>query len=150
VLFRALSDPDGRIALRFGERALTYRQLRDAAAAVAERAGGIAVQPDERARTRRAQSSRFGQSAALHGRQRIDIPAAAMFAGLSVDQLSDLDLSYTRPFGSPWDAVQVAARRGAPPRASQRRSPPASETAYGRSRGGAGRWRADGGGPRRC
>jgi hypothetical protein len=45
VLFRALSDPDGRIALRFGERALTYRQLRDAAAAVAERAGGIAVQP---------------------------------------------------------------------------------------------------------
>lgn len=42
--------------------------------------------------------------------KRIDIPAAALFAGLSVDQLSDLDLSYTPPFGSPWDALQVAAQ----------------------------------------
>jgi hypothetical protein len=29
---------------------------------------------------------------------------------MTVDQLSDLDLSYTPPFGSPWDAVQAAAR----------------------------------------
>jgi hypothetical protein len=27
-----------------------------------------------------------------------------------VDGLSDLDLSYTPPFGSPWDAIQLAAR----------------------------------------
>jgi NADPH-dependent 2,4-dienoyl-CoA reductase/sulfur reductase-like enzyme len=29
---------------------------------------------------------------------------------LTVDRLSDLDLSYTPPFGSPWDAVQLAAQ----------------------------------------
>jgi hypothetical protein len=27
-----------------------------------------------------------------------------------VDGLSDLDLSYTPPFGSPWDAIQLAAQ----------------------------------------
>jgi malonyl-CoA/methylmalonyl-CoA synthetase len=36
VLFPALSDPSDEVALRFGERTLTYRQLRDAATAVAE------------------------------------------------------------------------------------------------------------------
>jgi malonyl-CoA/methylmalonyl-CoA synthetase len=40
VLFPALRDPSERVALRFGERTLTYRQLRDAAAAVAERVAG--------------------------------------------------------------------------------------------------------------
>jgi malonyl-CoA/methylmalonyl-CoA synthetase len=40
VLFDALTDPADRVALRFGERALTYRQLRRAAAAVADRVGG--------------------------------------------------------------------------------------------------------------
>jgi malonyl-CoA/methylmalonyl-CoA synthetase len=40
VLFDALADPSGDIALRFGDRALSYRQLRDAAAAVAERVAG--------------------------------------------------------------------------------------------------------------
>lgn len=29
---------------------------------------------------------------------------------MTVDALSDLDLSYTPPLGSPWDAVQVAAQ----------------------------------------
>lgn len=42
--------------------------------------------------------------------KRVDIAAAAVYAGLSVDQLSDLDLSYTPPLGSPWDAVQVAGQ----------------------------------------
>jgi hypothetical protein len=28
---------------------------------------------------------------------------------MTVDGLSDLDLSYTPPFGSPWDAIQLAA-----------------------------------------
>jgi malonyl-CoA/methylmalonyl-CoA synthetase len=36
VLFPALSDPTDEVALRFGDRTLTYRQLRDAATAVAE------------------------------------------------------------------------------------------------------------------
>ena len=41
---------------------------------------------------------------------RIDIPAAAIFAGLAIDQIGDLDLSYTPPFGMPWDALQLAAQ----------------------------------------
>jgi NADPH-dependent 2,4-dienoyl-CoA reductase/sulfur reductase-like enzyme len=42
--------------------------------------------------------------------KRIDIPAGALFHHMTVDGLSDLDLSYTPPFGSPWDAVQLAAQ----------------------------------------
>jgi malonyl-CoA/methylmalonyl-CoA synthetase len=40
VLFPALADPTDQVALRFGDRTLTYRELRDAAAAVAERVEG--------------------------------------------------------------------------------------------------------------
>lgn len=43
--------------------------------------------------------------------KRVDTYATAIFAGLTIDQISDLDLSYTPPLGSPWDAVQVAAQR---------------------------------------
>jgi NADPH-dependent 2,4-dienoyl-CoA reductase/sulfur reductase-like enzyme len=42
--------------------------------------------------------------------KRIDIPAVALFAKMTVERLSDMDLSYTPPFGSPWDAIQLAAR----------------------------------------
>lgn len=42
--------------------------------------------------------------------KRIDTFAGALFAGLSVDAVSDLDLSYTPPLGSPWDAVQAGAQ----------------------------------------
>lgn len=42
--------------------------------------------------------------------KRVDTYATALFAGLSVEQISDLDLSYTPPLGSPWDAVQVATQ----------------------------------------
>jgi NADPH-dependent 2,4-dienoyl-CoA reductase/sulfur reductase-like enzyme len=42
--------------------------------------------------------------------KRIDIAAAAIFHGMSVDEINDLDLSYTPPLGSPWDAVQVGAQ----------------------------------------
>ena len=42
--------------------------------------------------------------------KRVDIYATALFAGLTVDQISDLDLSYTPPLGSPWDAVQAATQ----------------------------------------
>jgi len=42
--------------------------------------------------------------------KRIDIAATAIFHGMTVDGLSDLDLSYTPPLGSPWDAVQIAAQ----------------------------------------
>jgi hypothetical protein len=43
--------------------------------------------------------------------KRIDIGAAAIFHGLTVDQVSDLDLSCTPPPGSPWDAVQAWTRQ---------------------------------------
>ncbi len=41
--------------------------------------------------------------------KRIDIAATALFHGMTVEQMSDLDLSYTPPLGSPWDAVQMGA-----------------------------------------
>jgi NADPH-dependent 2,4-dienoyl-CoA reductase/sulfur reductase-like enzyme len=42
--------------------------------------------------------------------KRVDIAAAAIYHGMTVDAVSDLDLSYTPPLGSPWDAVQMAAQ----------------------------------------
>ena len=42
--------------------------------------------------------------------KRIDIAAAAIFNEMTVDAVSDLDLSYTPPLGSPWDAVQLGAQ----------------------------------------
>ncbi len=42
--------------------------------------------------------------------KRIDIAATAIFHGMSVDAVSDLDLSYTPPLGSPWDAIQIGAQ----------------------------------------
>ncbi len=42
--------------------------------------------------------------------KRVDIAAGAIFHGMTVEALSDLDLSYTPPLGSPWDAVQVGAQ----------------------------------------
>ncbi len=43
--------------------------------------------------------------------KRVDTYATALFAGLTVEQVSDLDLSYTPPLGSPWDAVQAATQQ---------------------------------------
>ncbi len=42
--------------------------------------------------------------------KRIDIAATAIFNEMTVDAMSDLDLSYTPPLGSPWDAVQAGAQ----------------------------------------
>jgi NADPH-dependent 2,4-dienoyl-CoA reductase/sulfur reductase-like enzyme len=42
--------------------------------------------------------------------KRIDIAATAIFHAMTVDAVSDLDLSYTPPLGSPWDAVQAGAQ----------------------------------------
>jgi NADPH-dependent 2,4-dienoyl-CoA reductase/sulfur reductase-like enzyme len=41
---------------------------------------------------------------------RIDIAATPIFHGMTADAVSDLDLSYTPPLGSPWDAVQMGAQ----------------------------------------
>lgn len=42
--------------------------------------------------------------------KRIDTYATALHHGMTVAALSDLDLSYTPPLGSPWDAVQMASQ----------------------------------------
>ena len=42
--------------------------------------------------------------------KRVDTAATAIFNHMTVDAVSDLDLSYTPPLGSPWDAVQAGAQ----------------------------------------
>ena len=42
--------------------------------------------------------------------KRVDIYATALYHGMTIEALNDLDLSYTPPLGSPWDAVQMAAQ----------------------------------------
>ncbi len=42
--------------------------------------------------------------------KRVDIPATAIFNEMPVAAISDLDLSYTPPLGSPWDAIQAGAQ----------------------------------------
>jgi NADPH-dependent 2,4-dienoyl-CoA reductase/sulfur reductase-like enzyme len=42
--------------------------------------------------------------------KRIDIPATAIFNGMTVEEMSDLDLSYTPPLGSPWEAIQMGTQ----------------------------------------
>ncbi len=42
--------------------------------------------------------------------KRVDIYATALFHNMTVDSLNELDLSYTPPLGSPWDATQMAAQ----------------------------------------
>ena len=42
--------------------------------------------------------------------KRIDIAATAIFNNMTVEDMSDLDLSYTPPLGSPWEAVQMGAQ----------------------------------------
>ena len=42
--------------------------------------------------------------------KRIDIAATAIYSKMTVDAISDLDLSYTPPLGSPWEAVQMGAQ----------------------------------------
>ena len=42
--------------------------------------------------------------------KRIDIAATAIFSNMAVGDMSDLDLSYTPPRGSPWEAVQMGTQ----------------------------------------
>jgi NADPH-dependent 2,4-dienoyl-CoA reductase/sulfur reductase-like enzyme len=42
--------------------------------------------------------------------KRIDVFAVALFNHLQVDELNDLDLSYTPPLSSPWDPIQMSAQ----------------------------------------
>ena len=42
--------------------------------------------------------------------KRVDTYATALFHDMTVTDLTELDLSYTPPLGSPWDAVQMASQ----------------------------------------
>lgn len=42
--------------------------------------------------------------------KRIDIFATALYHHMTVEEVSDLDLSYTPPLSSPWDPVQMSAQ----------------------------------------
>jgi len=42
--------------------------------------------------------------------KRVDIFATAIYTGMKIDEICDLDLSYTPPLSSPWDPVQSAAQ----------------------------------------
>ena len=46
--------------------------------------------------------------------QRIDTAATAIFHGMTINAVSDLDLSCIPPLGSPWDAVRVATQACGP------------------------------------
>ncbi len=42
--------------------------------------------------------------------KRIDTFACALFHEMKVEDMSELDLSYTPPLSSPWDPVQMSAQ----------------------------------------
>lgn len=42
--------------------------------------------------------------------KRVDVIAAALYHAMQVEELNNLDLSYTPPLSSPWDPVQMAAQ----------------------------------------
>ncbi|WP_055500592.1 FAD-dependent oxidoreductase [Streptomyces albus] len=48
-----------------------------------------------------------------HAGKRVDIAAVALHAGMTVEQMTCLDLGYAPPFSPVWDPVLVAARKAA-------------------------------------
>jgi NADPH-dependent 2,4-dienoyl-CoA reductase/sulfur reductase-like enzyme len=44
--------------------------------------------------------------------KRIDVLAVALWSGMSVEEMTALDLGYAPPFAPVWDAVLIAARKG--------------------------------------
>jgi NADPH-dependent 2,4-dienoyl-CoA reductase/sulfur reductase-like enzyme len=42
--------------------------------------------------------------------KRIDVFASAIYSEMCIDDLNDLDLSYTPPLSSPWDPIQMSAQ----------------------------------------
>ena len=52
-----------------------------------------------------AQAAGYGNSS-----KRIDVAATAITAGMTVDEVSSIDLGYSPPYGSLWDPLHVAAQ----------------------------------------
>ena len=42
--------------------------------------------------------------------KRIDVAATAIMGSMTIDELSQLDLAYTPPYGSLWDPLLIAAQ----------------------------------------
>ena len=59
--------------------------------------------------------------------KRVDIFATALFANMRVEELSDVDLSYTPPLSSPWDPVQMATQNWALSAVSERVETPCTK-----------------------
>ena len=53
---------------------------------------------------------RNASALALRGGKKNRRLRVGLFHRMNVEDLNDLDLSYTPPLGSPWDAVQMAAQ----------------------------------------
>jgi NADPH-dependent 2,4-dienoyl-CoA reductase/sulfur reductase-like enzyme len=62
-------------------------------------------------RTGRLLGAQMVGSVQIEVAKRIDIIATALFHDMTIEALSDLDLSYTPPLGSPWDLVQMCAQQ---------------------------------------
>jgi hypothetical protein len=43
--------------------------------------------------------------------KRIDVAATAITAGMRVDELAQIDLAYSPPYGNLWDPLLVAAQK---------------------------------------
>jgi NADPH-dependent 2,4-dienoyl-CoA reductase/sulfur reductase-like enzyme len=52
-----------------------------------------------------AQVAGYGEAS-----KRIDVAATAIMSGMRVDELAQLDLAYSPPFGSLWDPLLIAAQ----------------------------------------
>lgn len=62
------------------------------------------------ARTGRLLGAQLVGARSTETAKRVDTYATALFHAMGVADLSELDLSYTPPLGSPWDAAQMAAQ----------------------------------------
>ena len=72
------------------------------------KAGRLTVKVVERGSARLLGAQIVGHDGAA---KRIDVLAAALTAGMTVDQLLNVDLAYAPPFGPVWDPVLFAARQ---------------------------------------
>ncbi len=61
-------------------------------------------------RSRRVLGAQFFGHVRSEIASRVDVAAAAIFNGMTVDQMEDLDLSYTPPLGQVWNPLVLAAR----------------------------------------
>ncbi len=105
-----------------GRTGLTEREAVEAGihcvTATLESTDHAGYMPDARALTVKLVAERDsgkllgGQAVGYGGvAKRIDVVATALYAGLTVEELTRLDLAYAPPFNSVWDPIQVAATK---------------------------------------